>query len=100
MIGGALKLASNVLNPDTELSDIKSMRSELQSTMIDISSDLKSIDSGIDTLKTIATETYEMVVDLKHKEGLDLCIYLWGTLANSLLRAVIEKGAELRPLVC
>ena len=29
-----------------------------------------------------------------------LCIYLWGTLANSLLRAVIEKGAELRPLVC
>ena len=72
MVGGALKLASNVFNPDTELSDIKSMRRELQSTMTDISSDLKSIDSGIDTLKTIATETYEMVVDLKHKEGLDL----------------------------
>ena len=67
MVGGALKLASNVFNPDTELSDIKSMRRELQSTMTDISSDLKSIDSGIDTLKTIATETYEMVVDLKHK---------------------------------
>ena len=33
-------------------------------------------------------------------ESLNLCIYLWGTLANSLLRAVIEKGAELCPLVC
>ena len=29
-----------------------------------------------------------------------LCIYLWGTLADSLLRAVIEKETELRPLVC
>ena len=72
MIGGALKLASNVLNPDTELSDTKSMRSELQSTMVDISSDLKSLDIGIDNLKSIATESYEILVDLKYKEGLDL----------------------------
>ena len=76
LVGGALKLASNVLNPVTEpcteSSDLKSMRCELQSSISSISSDLKTIDKGIGALKSIATETYEMVVDIKHKEGIDL----------------------------
>ena len=41
------------------------------------------------------------LLGIKLKGGTErLCIYLWGTLADSLLRAVIEKGTELCPLVC
>ena len=80
MVGGALKLASNALNPtSTEPSDqsdpgsdLTSMRCELQTSLTGISSDLKSIDNGISDLKSIATETYEMIVDMKYKEGIDL----------------------------
>ena len=71
MIGGALKLAGSVFNPSTDDSDLTSMRCELQSTISSISSDLKTIDTDIGALKGIATETNEMVVDIKYKEGID-----------------------------
>ena len=71
MIGGALKLAGSVCNPSTEDSDLTSMRCELQSTISSISSDLKTIDINIGAMKGIATETNEMVVDIKYKEGID-----------------------------
>ena len=72
MVGGALTMASRVLNPTTDPFDLKSMRCELQSSLTSISSDLKTIDKDIGALKGIATETYDMVVDLKYKEGIDL----------------------------
>ena len=65
-------MAGKFLDPTAKQSDLESMRSELQSSLTSMSSDLKGIDEGIDTLKGIATETYEMVVDLKYKEGIDL----------------------------
>ena len=71
MIGGALKLAGSVFNPSTDDTDLTSMRCELQSTISSISSDLKTIDTDIGALKGIATETNEMVVDIKYKEGID-----------------------------
>ena len=48
-----------------------------------------------------STSACMCLLGIKLKGGTErLCIYLWGTLADSLLRAVIEKGTELRPLVC
>ena len=72
MVGAALTMASNFLDPTAKLSDPKSMRCELQSSLTSISSDLKAVDSNVGALKGMATETYEMVVDLKYKDGIDL----------------------------
>ena len=65
-------MAGNALDPAAKLSDLKTMRSDFQSSISGIASDLKTIDNGVDTLKNIATESYEILVDLKYKEGLDL----------------------------
>ena len=72
MIGGALTMAGDFLDPAVKLSDLKSMRCNLQSSLSGIASDLKTLDNGIAPLKDIAKESYEILVDLKYKEGLDL----------------------------
>ena len=64
-------MAGSVFNPSAEDSDLTSIRCELQSTISSISSDLKTLDMDIGALKGIATETNEMVVDIKYKEGID-----------------------------
>ena len=72
MVGAALTMASDFLNPTAKLSDPESMRCKLQSSLTCISSDLKTVDNNIGALKGIVTGTYEMVVDLKYKDGIDL----------------------------
>ena len=65
-------MAGECLNPTAKRSDIKSMRCELQSSLTGISSDLKTIDNDIDILKDLATESYEMLVEINYKKGLNL----------------------------
>ena len=72
MVGAALTMASNFLDPNAKLSDPESMRCKLQSSLTSISSDLKTVDNNIGALKDIASETYEMIVDIKYKDGIDL----------------------------
>ena len=69
MVGGALAMIGTILNPtDNKLSHEK----ELQSSLETISSDLTTMEKNLSTMKSLATETFEIVVDLKYKEGIDL----------------------------
>ena len=76
MVGGAIMMIGTMFNPPTKVSRVKfeveNKREELQSSLLKISSDLTSIGKNLSTMKSLAMETFEIVVDLKYKEGIDL----------------------------
>ena len=106
MVGGAMKMCSNILDPSAKLSHLKaeseklakmleassdSLREQLKTAM-DVSQkninaeiqcqlemslrgmteDLKKIDNDLGPMKDLGRDTYQLVVDIRYKEGMDM----------------------------
>ena len=106
MVGGAMKMCSNILDPSTKLSHLKEqseklremlqgsaealreqlrtaidaaersisaeVQSQLEMSLKGMSGDLTEIDRDLGNIKNLGRETYELVVDIRYKEGMEL----------------------------
>ena len=68
MIGGALKLASGVLDPKPLLSDI---RKELEYQLQSMSNDLRALDDELKATKGLVLETFLLALDSRYKRGIE-----------------------------
>ena len=91
ILGGALRMGSSLLNPKASLADLKraqngietsipgpelvtdleKIKADIQSCATDISRDVKKIEKELTETKTIIERTYNLVMDIRFREGLE-----------------------------
>ena len=70
MLGSALVVGSNVLNPDPTLNDIEQVKAQIEIGFKDVSDKLDSIQHQIEDLRKMALKTLSMIAEMKFKDGL------------------------------
>ena len=68
MIGGALKMASGVLDPKPLLSDV---RKELENSLLSMSTELRALDEELKSTKGLVLESFLLALDSRYKRGIE-----------------------------